>query len=132
MQVAVAPHQILAELAAVHQILVLVQLGVVDVRLTLVAPDREVGEAQRQRMVLGNSVQRAVLVDVSRAEGLEAQQTHPVLDGGVAISALALVVDCWEGKNWFGNEIIRCGVRSYLLESLGDSAATGVGSSCEG
>lgn len=44
-------------------------------------------------MFAGDAVQRAVFVDVTRAERLEAEKADPVLDGSVTLSTLAFVVD---------------------------------------
>lgn len=77
-----------------HDVLEFVQFRIVDVRFALEAPDRKVREAERERVAVCRTVFGHVTVDVPGAEGLEAQQAHPVLDGSMANFAFTFVVDC--------------------------------------
>lgn len=70
------------------QIFEFVKLRVVDVSLALVAPNRQIREAQSEWVVARYGVQGTVLVDVSRAESFEAKQADPVLDRCLAFHAL--------------------------------------------
>uniref|UniRef100_A0A182U559 Uncharacterized protein n=1 Tax=Anopheles melas TaxID=34690 RepID=A0A182U559_9DIPT len=65
---AVRPDERLVELVLVHQVLVVVQGGMVDVRVAPVAPDGQVGEAEGERMVgRPGTVLQHVLVHVPAA-----------------------------------------------------------------
>ena len=55
-----------------------------------------VGDFLSLWMTVIKAVNEAVLVDVSRAEGFEANQADPVLNCCVTFNALAVVVkSCW-------------------------------------
>lgn len=79
---AVGPHEFLAvKLIAMDQVFVGIQHRVVDVGLALIAPYREIAEAQRQRMFRLETVQHRVFVDISATVNPETVQTYPILRG---------------------------------------------------
>jgi hypothetical protein len=92
-RITVTPNKFLtSKFAFVSQIFVFVELRIVHISLTSIAPDRQVTEAQSQWMFARLEVSATVLVDVTRAENLEANQTNPILDLCLTICALAIVI----------------------------------------
>lgn len=99
---------------------------IVDVVFALVTPDRQVGKAQHERMISGQAVHETMLVDIARAECVEANETNPVFNRRVTIDAFTLVVEgCGEIKkccrrlllNYESSELtFRCIFRFQLFQ----------------
>ena len=78
-------------------ILHIIQLWIINIIITDVAPDREVTEGQGEAVPGLCGVSEAVTADVSAAEDVVTVEAHPVLADISALPALLLDIDgVWE------------------------------------
>ena len=100
----------LAKLGLVCELFNMLELRIVNVRLTLITPNGDIAETQHHGMLRLLVVHEHVAFDVSGAKGLVASQTDPVLASVLALGAwLASVHSRLAGHGLDVTEMGTCG-----------------------